>query len=184
MGGGINVESEYGKGSVFTALIPQIINPTEPFAAAKDEANKKSYIESSDGISFTIPDVRLLVVDDIDINLRVAEGLLTAYGATVDTCLSGAEAIETVKRNRYDLVFMDHIMPDVDGIEATAAIREWEAEQGTDRHAVPIVALTANAVVGMKEMFIEKGFNDFLSKPIDVSMLDKILERWIPQEKN
>jgi CheY-like chemotaxis protein len=100
-----------------------------------------------------------------------------------------------VKRHHYDLVFMDHIMPEMDGIETTAAIRKWEAlqmrneqlemrnEKGAGRSAVPIIALTANAVMGMKEMFIEKGFNDFLSKPIDVSMLDEVIDRWIVQEK-
>jgi PleD family two-component response regulator len=83
---------------------------------------------------------------------------------------------------------MDHMMPEMDGIEATAAIRAWEAEamnneKKTGRSAVPIIALTANAVSGMKEMFIEKGFNDFLAKPIDISKLDQMLDRWIPKEK-
>jgi signal transduction histidine kinase/CheY-like chemotaxis protein/HPt (histidine-containing phosphotransfer) domain-containing protein len=141
----------------------------------------KGFVESSGKISFTIPTARLLVVDDVDINLKVAEGLMEPYHATVDTCQSGATAIETLKRGTYDLVFMDHMMPDMDGITAVSAIREWETERGIA--PVPIVALTANAVVGMKEMFIEKGFNDFLSKPIDVSMLDEILDRWIPEEK-
>jgi CheY-like chemotaxis protein len=293
MGGDIRVESEYGKGSVFTVLIPQGSASTEAFAGVEDAANKKVlvyegrascaesvcwslrnmgvphtmtttleefseallreewyYIISgyglyekiktamarvdfpngkkpplalmvewgtevpipnvcfvplplqsssiadmlngkadvkdsavnSSGINFTMPNARLLVVDDIDINLEVAEGLLEAYSATVDTCLSGTEAIEMVKRNNYDLVFMDHMMPEVDGIEATAAIRNWEAECNTSS-AVPIVALTANAVVGMKELFMEKGFNDFLPKPIDISKLNEILDRWISKDK-
>jgi signal transduction histidine kinase/DNA-binding response OmpR family regulator len=292
MGGNISVESEYGKGSAFTVIIPQVFGSTESFAAVEDAANKKvlvyegrtiyaksvcwslenmgvphamtatqeefgeallreewyyvfsgyglyekikavmdrvgfsggkkpplalmvewgsetpipntrfvslpvqslsianvlngkadtrGFIEKSGNIRFTIPHARLLIVDDIAINLKVAEGLLAPYNAAVDTCLSGAEAVEIVKRHTYDLVFMDHMMPDMDGIEAAMAIREWEAR--TDRPSVPIVALTANAVVGMKEMFIKKGFNDFLSKPIDVSMLDEILNRWIPEEK-
>jgi signal transduction histidine kinase/CheY-like chemotaxis protein/HPt (histidine-containing phosphotransfer) domain-containing protein len=150
------------------------------------KANTKGFVDSFDNIRFTIPKARLLVVDDIAINLKVAEGLLTPYHATVDTCLSGAEAVETVKRRNYDMIFMDHIMPVMDGFEATKAIRNWEKEQrvqGVTRSAVPIIALTANAVVGMREMFIEKGFNDFLAKPIDVSKLDEILDRWIPNEK-
>jgi signal transduction histidine kinase/CheY-like chemotaxis protein len=138
--------------------------------------------DKSSVIGFTIPNARLLIVDDIAVNLKVAEGLLSPYNAVVDTCRNGIEAVEMVKRHNYDLLFMDHMMPDMDGIEATAAIREWEAEQET-RSPVPIIALTANAVVGMKEMFIEKGFNDFLSKPIDVSVLDEILYRWIPEGK-
>jgi signal transduction histidine kinase/CheY-like chemotaxis protein/HPt (histidine-containing phosphotransfer) domain-containing protein len=170
------------------------------------KADAKSFIDSSDNIRFIMPHVRLLVTDDIAINLKVAEGLLAPYHATVDTCLSGAKAVEMVKRHDYDLVFMDHIMPVMDGIEATMAIRDWEAEQEekeqerksmsfaegeTQRYCeplvrrkqVPIIALTANAVVGVREMFIEKGFNDFLAKPIDVLKLDEILYRWIPKEK-
>ncbi|MDR0320669.1 MAG: response regulator [Treponema sp.] len=146
----------------------------------------KDFVDSSGNIRFTMPRVRLLITDDIAINLKVADGLLAPYHAAVDTCLSGAEAVEMVKRHYYDLVFMDHIMPVMDGIEATRAIRKWEAEQqarGIARSAVPIIALTANAVVGMREMFIEKGFSDFLAKPIDVSKLDEILCRWIPKEK-
>jgi CheY-like chemotaxis protein/anti-sigma regulatory factor (Ser/Thr protein kinase) len=150
------------------------------------KADAKSFVDSSDNIRFIMPKVRLLVTDDIAINLKVAEGLLAPYQATVDTCLSGAKAVETVKLRYYDLVFMDHIMPVMNGIEATRIIREWEAEQrarGIARSSVPIIALTANAVVGVREMFIENGFNDFLAKPIDVFKLDEILYRWIPKEK-
>jgi signal transduction histidine kinase/CheY-like chemotaxis protein len=150
------------------------------------KADTKGFTDSSDVIRFAIPHAQLLVVDDISTNLKVAEGLLTPYRAQVDTCLSGIQAIEMVKRKNYDLVFMDHMMPEMDGVEATAYIRSWEAEleaQGVVRFAVPIVALTANAVMGMREMFIEKGFSDFLAKPIDVSKMDEILNRWIPKEK-
>jgi CheY-like chemotaxis protein len=155
------------------------------------KADSKGYVKSSGRIRFTFPRTRLLVVDDIATNLRVVEGLLAPYKAEVDTCLSGALAIELVKRaasqkREYDIVFMDHMMPEMDGIETTAAIRAWEKdlrENGVMRKQLPIIALTANAVVGMREMFIENGFNDFLSKPIDVSKLDEILDRWIPKEK-
>ena len=152
-----------------------------------DKADSKDYIENiniSGMIHFICPRARLLVVDDIATNLKVAEGLLSPYGAIVDTSLTGPESIELVKHRDYDIVFMDHMMPEMDGIEATGFIREWEAKQGKDlRTGVPIVALTANAVSGMREMFLERGFNDFLAKPIDVSKLDDILERWIPKEK-
>ena len=132
-------------------------------------------------IRFNIPNAKLLLVDDIAVNLKVAEGLLAPYKAVLDTCLSGSEAIELVKRNDYDIVFMDHMMPEMDGIEATALIRSWEKENS--RKTVPIIALTANAISGMKEMFIQKGFSDFLAKPIDLSKLDEILDRWINKEK-
>jgi signal transduction histidine kinase/CheY-like chemotaxis protein/HPt (histidine-containing phosphotransfer) domain-containing protein len=143
--------------------------------------------QSSGLLRFTYPQARLLIVDDISTNLKGAEGLLAPYRAKVDTSLSGARSIELVKQTKYDIVFMDHMMPDMDGIEATAAIRAWEAELENSRTAkqprIPIVALTANAVSGMKEMFLEKGFNDFLAKPIDISKLDEMLSRWIPKEK-
>ena len=144
------------------------------------KADSKSYFESVEDynlIRFTIPQTRLLVVDDITTNLKVAEGLLAPYYATVDTCLSGMAAIELVKHQNYDLIFMDHMMPEMDGIEAAAQIRALKGEQ------IPIVALTANAVSGVREMFMEKGFSDFLAKPIDISKLDEILARWIPKEK-
>jgi len=165
------------------------------------KADRQNYYEASGVIRHTFPNARFLIVDDIATNLKVAEGLMAPYNAKIDTCLSGAEAIEFVKRNKYDIIFMDHMMPEMDGIEATAIIRAWEKEQQeknssssftegetrSDNSNLPaqitIIALTANAVVGMKEMFIKKGFNDFISKPIDVSKLDEILDRWIPKEK-
>jgi len=150
------------------------------------KADRRDYFEDSGVIRHTFPYAQLLVVDDISTNLKVAEGLLSPYNIKIDTCLSGEEAIELVKRNKYDLIFMDHMMPEMDGIEVTAIIRAWEKEQQKrepSRRQIPIIALTANAVVGMREMFIENGFNDFLSKPVDVSKLDEILNRWIPVEK-
>jgi CheY-like chemotaxis protein len=142
--------------------------------------SKGYFTGTGSAIRHTFPAARLLVVDDIATNLKVAEGLLAPYHATVDTCLTGAQAIELVKRENYDIVFMDHMMPEMDGIEATTAIRELEGDRFK---TMPVIALTANAVSGMKEMFIEKGFSDFLAKPIDISKMDEILGRWIPKEK-
>ncbi|GBU23491.1 histidine kinase [Fibrobacteria bacterium R8-3-H12] len=173
MGGDINVYSEYGKGSTFTIKLPQKIRSHEPFGIVKiSEEN------SSDNtiIKFNAPKAKILVVDDIDTNLKVAEGLMRPYKMQVDTCLSGIEAIERIKADSYDLVFMDHMMPEMDGIEATRRIRETHAN-------LPIIALTANAVSGTKEMFFSNGFNDFLSKPIDTAKLNSILEKWLPEEK-
>jgi signal transduction histidine kinase/CheY-like chemotaxis protein/HPt (histidine-containing phosphotransfer) domain-containing protein len=130
-------------------------------------------------VMFNAPNAKVLVVDDVSTNLQVAEGLLLPYKMQVDLCLSGAEAIHAVKKNRYDLVFMDHMMPEMDGIEATKRIRELGAEYLN----LPIVALTANAVSGMKEMFLANGFDDFLSKPIDTVKLNAVLEKWIPKER-
>ncbi len=132
--------------------------------------------------SFVAPEARVLVVDDNETNLLVAKGLLAQYKITVDTCLGGAHAIELARQTRYDLILMDHMMPGMDGLEATAILRGLDSFDGYYRTA-PILALTANAVTGMREMFLAQGMNDFLSKPIDTARLDKKLSKWIPEEK-
>jgi len=135
---------------------------------------------AEDRIRFTLPDAKVLVVDDLAVNLRVAQGLMAIYEMQIDCADNGLEAIEKVQEKQYDIIFMDHMMPDMDGIEATAAIRALEGEYFKN---VPVIALTANAISGMREMFLEKGFNDFLSKPIEIIKLNELLERWIPREK-
>jgi signal transduction histidine kinase/CheY-like chemotaxis protein/HPt (histidine-containing phosphotransfer) domain-containing protein len=167
MGGGISVRSEYGKGSAFTVNLPQKTGNPDRITSNKATA------------MFTAPDARVLVVDDIATNLKVAEGLLLPYKLSIDVCKNGAEAINAVKNKFYDLIFMDHMMPGMDGIEAAKRIRELDGENG----AVPIIALTANAVSGMREMFLKNGFDDFLSKPIDILRLNTVLEKWLPKEK-
>jgi CheY-like chemotaxis protein len=129
---------------------------------------------------FAAPSASVLLVDDIETNLMVAAGLLAPYRTKVDLCSSGREAVKLVMENSYDLIFMDHMMPDVDGIEATAMIRNNSQPYFQN---VPIVALTANAVQGMKEMFLNNGFNDFLPKPIEIDKFNEIMNRWIPAAK-
>ncbi|MFP3155278.1 ATP-binding protein [Lachnospiraceae bacterium ZAX-1] len=131
-------------------------------------------------IRFVAPLAHVLIVDDIATNLKVAQGLFTPYKLHITTCLSGAESVELVRENHYDIVFMDHMMPGMDGIQATKAIRAMSGEYFKN---VPIVALTANAMVGMREMFLEKGFSDYLAKPIGLHKLNEIMEQWIPKEK-
>ena len=131
---------------------------------------------------FIAPDVNVLVVDDITTNLKVASGLLLPYEVNVDLRINGYEAIDAIKDKRYDLVFMDHRMPGIDGVETTRQIREM-GDDDPYYAAVPIVALTANAVSGMKEMFLSNGFDDFMSKPIDLTKLSSVLENFIPKEK-
>ena len=146
-------------------------------------ADSNDYYDNSLGsgmVRFTIPRARILLVDDIATNLKVAEGLLSPYEATIDSCLSGLQAIELVKKNNYDLVFMDHMMPELDGIETTLMIRDLDDDRF---RALPIIALTANVVSGMRELFLTKGFNDLLGKPIDISKLDEILGKWISKGK-
>jgi len=131
---------------------------------------------------FNAPRARILIVDDIGTNLKVAEGLLLPYKMQIDLCMSGSAAVETVKKHPYDLVLMDHMMPQMDGIEATKLIREMGSEN-TSYAELPIIALTANAISGIKDMFLANGFNDFLSKPIDTVKLNAVLAKWIPKEK-
>ncbi|MDR1352748.1 MAG: response regulator, partial [Treponema sp.] len=178
MGGDVTVESEYGKGSAFTAVVVQKVLDPAPlnaafvapgFAAPGSAANKAEAL-------FTAPGARVLVVDDIAANLEVASGLLAPYSMKVDSCASGVQALHLAKQQPYDIIFMDHMMPGMDGIEVTAAIREFNK-------TVPIIALTANAVSGMRELFLEKGFNDFLSKPIEIAKLDALVAKWLPADK-
>ncbi|MDR1932396.1 MAG: response regulator [Spirochaetales bacterium] len=133
-------------------------------------------------VRFIAPRAKVLIVDDIMTNLQVIAGFLSLYQVQIDRAANGAEALALVKQNQYDLVFMDHMMPVMDGIEATTAIRALDG----DYRNLPIVALTANAMVGMREMFLEKGFSDYLSKPIEIGKLDAMMTKWIPfvmQEK-
>jgi CheY-like chemotaxis protein len=161
----------------------------QPVALANILNGKTNNTEYHEGknpeLRFIVPDVRALIVDDIEINLDVAEGLLSPYQMVIDRASGGAEAVRMAQENRYDFVLMDHMMPGMDGIEATAAIRAWEdkSAQGLPKERLPIIALTANAISGMKEMFLEKGFSDYLSKPIEIAKLDEIMARWIPVEK-
>jgi PAS domain S-box-containing protein len=131
-------------------------------------------------VRFIAPQTKVLVVDDIMTNLKVVQGLLIPYRMQVDICDNGHSAVAMVKENHYDLIFMDHMMPGLDGIEATAQIRELEGEYFSH---VPIIALTANAISGMREMFLSRGFNDYLSKPIEISRLNKLVEKWVPDQK-
>ena len=138
--------------------------------------------ENDTSLRFHAPEARVLIVDDINTNLKVTEGLMAPYHMRVDLCLSGKDAIKAVKQNSYDLVFMDHMMPEMNGMEAVAHIRAL-GEGELYNTSMPIIALTANAVSGTKEMFLQNGFDDFLSKPIDTVKLNAVLEKWIPKEK-
>lgn len=133
----------------------------------------------SEAFIFTAPDAHILIVDDNAVNLTVAAGLIAPLNMQVDTATSAKEAIDKLNKQKYDLIFMDHMMPEVDGIEATHIIRRLMPSY----NEVPIIALTANAVTGSKEMFIAEGMNDFVAKPIEIKSITSKLYKWLPKEK-
>jgi CheY-like chemotaxis protein len=158
---------------IFCTGIANILNNETTLAATGDNARRRRFLA---------PDVRVLIVDDIPTNLRVAKELMAIYGMDIHTCGSGIEAVELVRANRYDIIFMDHMMPDMDGVEAVAAIR---AMGGADSYyqKLPIIALTANAASWQREMLLRNGMDGFLAKPIEMHKLDSVLKEWIPEER-
>lgn len=137
-----------------------------------------NHLDAED-FSFIAPDAEILIVDDNAINLTVAKGLLSPMNMRIDTAGSGREAVFRVTDKKYDLIFMDHMMPEMDGVEATRIIRQTLGENGQ----VPILALTANAMEGTREMFISEGMNDLVIKPIEIKDIVSKLRRWLPPEK-
>jgi CheY-like chemotaxis protein len=136
--------------------------------------------EPVEGVRFIAPDARVLIVDDVMINLKVVRGLVAPYKMQIDCCTSGAEALRLVQDKAYDLVFMDHMMPDMNGVETLKAIR---ALDGASFQTLPIVVLTANAMKGMRQEYLDYGFQDYLMKPIEIARLDTVLAQWIPRAK-
>ena len=186
MGGDITVSSVFGVGSVFTITLPQKTGSPESQGVPPERTYTSfvpEYDDDTEFVKFQAPTARVLVVDDIHSNLVVAEGLLEFFGITIDLCESGVEALEAVKSCEYDLIFMDHLMPVMDGIATTQCIRNMEEPSKTDCKNVPIVALTANAAFTSRDMFNRSGFDDLLLKPIEIPLLTAILEKWIPKEK-
>lgn len=172
MNGGIEVRSVYGEGSEFIIILPQrIINlmPTRKRIDSLDEENQ---------VSFRAPQARILIVDDNKVNLEVAKGLMACYKFEMETVLSGRACLEALENKAYDLVFMDHMMPEMNGIETIRYIRKHPHIYNQD---TPIIALTANAIIGAREEFIKEGFTEYISKPIDVTKLHKILLTYLPQ---
>jgi CheY-like chemotaxis protein len=180
MNGKINVESEYGKGSTFVAVIPQKVVSDVPIGDYKkrfeilsnEEAEKD--MESLENMRF--PGKSIYVVDDNEMNLDVIASILEMLDIHVERANGGQEAIDHLSANVYDLILTDDMMPEVDGTELMRYLKEHEENVS---HNTPIVVLTANAVVGAREDYIKKGFNDYLTKPIDIDVLQKILIKYL-----
>ena len=179
MQGEIIVASEYGKGSTFTIRIPQKVMNNQPLgnleAALEQCRTKKKKTETL----FTAPEATILVVDDNPINLTLMKGLLKRTQIQVDTAASGKECLELTKQKCYHLIFMDHMMPEMDGVEALHLLR---ADASNPNQNAFVVALTANAIAGCREMYLEYGFNDYFSKPVQADKLDDFLLEYLPKE--
>ena len=173
MNGTIEVTSEYGKGSVFTVKIPQKVVSHKrmgDFDTRQKERVNSDIIGTS---TFKAPGKKVLVVDDVKMNILVFTGLLRGTEMTIDSALSGPAAIEMTKNTKYDIIFMDHLMPKMDGIETFHMIRD---DEENINHDTPVVVLTANAIVGMRSSYLEEGFDEYLSKPVEQKDLLKVAE--------
>ena len=179
MGGVIEVESEYGKGSRFFFTIEQtIIDPT-PVSAVNYNGQKDNVTEKEAECLFIAPEAHILLVDDNELNLVVAKELLKPLRMQIDTAENGLQAVKMVRASQYDLVLMDHMMPVMDGIEAAKAIRALPEDK---YQKLPIIALTANAMVDARKEFLNAGMNGFVAKPIDFARICNQLKLWLPKD--
>lgn len=179
MNGMVSVESEYGKGSTFGFTIPLIVKDWSA-AGTLENYHYEEDEEEDENALFTAPEARILIVDDTPLNLMVAEALLSPIGMTIETAESGFETLDKVADTTYDLILMDHFMPGMDGAETVQKIR---ALDGNPNQNIPIIALTADAMAGVKEALLSSGMNDFMSKPILIDVAYQVLQRWLPEDK-
>ena len=177
MDGSIRAESEYGKGSTFFFEIPQKVVENTPSGKLEDFVYSA---QNGESILFQASTAKILLVDDNLINREVAKALFEPMKMQIDEAEDGEQALRKVKEESYDLILMDHFMPVMDGEEATRRIRRLE---DNPNQQIPIIALTADAVSGVKDKLLASGMNDFISKPIDLSSAAQKIKRYLPQEK-
>ena len=176
MGGEITVKSSYGVGSVFSFYIYQKIGNEAPLGDFdRLELQEDREVEKT----FIAPLAKILVVDDNATNLKVAQGILTMYQVRVDTASSGKECLEKISKHNYHMIFMDQMMPELDGIETTKIIRK---DDDPDIRNMIVIAVTANAITGTREMFLQNGFQEYISKPINISSVENILKKFLPAD--
>lgn len=179
MDGSITVESEFGKGSVFTVILPQQVVSFDKMGNYMSHRHVSSENTATEKKEIEIPDAKILVVDDTPLNLKVISKFLAKTKAEVVCVPSGEEMLKLVQENRYDIILLDHMMPNMDGIETLKAAKALPNNMCEN---VPVIALTANAVVGAREMYLEAGFNDYLSKPVRIETLFEMIIKYLPSE--
>jgi signal transduction histidine kinase/HPt (histidine-containing phosphotransfer) domain-containing protein/FixJ family two-component response regulator len=173
MKGDLFVESVFGKGSKFTAKIRQEVVDRTPLSKISKESTTPQFLDTA---PFIAPNIKVLLVDDIETNLLVAKGLLDPYKMKITTCLSGPLALKAVENEFFHIMFIDHMMPVMDGVVTLRKIREL----GGKYQKIPAIAFTANAIRGVRETLLQSGFDDYISKPIETKELVDLLDRWIP----
>ncbi len=178
MGGRIEFESEYGKGSTFTISVPQKVVNSAPIGEFSEAVQKYMNGMHMDEVTLYTPDAHILIVDDNEMNLEVIAGLLRDTKIKMDLITSGSQCIEKVKNFKYDCILLDQMMPEMSGEDTLKELTAGDLLNGT-----PVIALTADAIVGARESYIAMGFNDYLSKPIKYEALEKALKKYLPREK-
>ncbi|MBD5449836.1 MAG: response regulator [Lachnospiraceae bacterium] len=179
MGGNLTVESVYGKGSSFSFVIPQKILSSEMLGDYRTNAAQMNEPDSGGHKEFVASKAKILAVDDNRVNITVVKGLLKRLKVQFDSALSGQECLDKVRENRYDIILLDHMMPEMDGIETLRAMKQMEEYI---REQPVVIALTANAIVGAKEEYLQEGFEDYLSKPIDAVKLEALIRKYLPKD--
>ena len=179
MGGTIDVQSEYGEGSCFTVEIPQQIVDDTPLSE-KNVIPEEPKAPSEEKKRLYAPDAKVLVVDDNKMNLKVMQALMKNTAIQLDMAGGGNECLQMTKNKKYDLILMDHMMPEPDGIQTLHMLRENKDNVNCD---TKVIVLTANAIEGMREEYLKEGFEDYLSKPVEVLRLEEMLEKYLPVEK-
>ena len=174
MGSKLQVESVYGEGSTFSFVIEQKIISAKPIGVYHDTVELDMEAKQNQKM-LQAENAKILVTDDNTMNIKVASGLLKKFAIKCDSAYSGEETIELVKQKTYDIIFLDHMMPKMDGIETLTILKEQQLI--TDQ--TKVIALTANAIVGAEETYLAAGFDDYLSKPIDMGKLEELLHKYL-----
>ncbi|MBR1476697.1 MAG: response regulator [Lachnospiraceae bacterium] len=174
----LNLRSVYGVGSTFYFELIQEIADKTPIGDYNSQLSHAEVSRTAETYLYA-PSARILVVDDNEMNLQVVKGLLKRNGVMLDTAMSGAEAIKLVETNTYDMIFLDHLMPQMDGVETLAEMRRM----GLLSEKLFVIAMTANAIVGARDEYLKAGFDDYLSKPVEIKDMEMILEKYLPNER-